>query len=100
MLLFRRCFRRCYLAVSPLLSTAVLRTKRQPNQCLTDFARAKTAAVRICHTGLLRGGDGTGGRPAQFTDFGFEAVGVPRNPVGDRARPSGTDPTVMGFVIR
>jgi cytochrome c peroxidase len=23
---------------------------------------------------------GPGGRPAQFTDFGFEAVGVPRNP--------------------
>lgn len=29
-----------------------------------------------CHTDS----PGPGGRPAQFTDFGFEAVGVPRNP--------------------
>src|ERR1700730_928321 len=36
-------FRRCYLAVSPLLCAAVFRAKSQPDQSLADFARARTA---------------------------------------------------------
>src|ERR1700736_1446033 len=52
-------FRRCYL---PLFFA------RKDNRinALRISPEQKQRPVRICHTGLLRGGDGTGGGAAQF----------------------------------
>src|ERR1700687_4297082 len=61
-------FRRCYL---PLFFA------RKDNRinALRISPEQKQRPVRICHTGLLRGGDGTGRRPAQLLGVGAGVAG-------------------------
>src|SRR5580704_9006865 len=60
-------FRRCCLAVFPLLSAAVFRAKREPDQSLERlWICFEKKSMPIGHTQLLRRGGGAGRGAAQF----------------------------------